>query len=527
MSGTVIWAAQAEDYSYLTNQAGITITEYTGAGGHLVIPGTINGLPVKSIGSWAFSWSTNLRSVTLPDGLTDIGANAFYYCTGLDHVNLPNSLTNIGAGAFFNCATLGSLILPNSVTSIGDNALAKCSNLSTVAIPGSVTSLGRAILYNCINLSAITVEPNSSSFTSIDGVLFSKDLTKLVEFPQGKGQSYVVPDGVTTIGDSAFYVCTGLTNVTIPNSVTNIESFAFRNCSALSNITFPNGLISIGTVAFAYCHSFTSVSIPASVTFIGSGPFANCAGMQSIDVNVSNAYYSSIDGVLFDKLQTAVIQYPAGRPGSYRIPSTVESIQLWAFTGARLTSIDIPDGVTGIPYQCFLGCDLLTSVRLPANLTEIDSMAFDYCSSLATVTIPKSVSYIADFAFQACPKLAGVYFGGDAPRVGQDVFDADNSATIYYLPGYSGWTDSLGGHRAVLWNPQIQTGTADFGVKANQFGFTITGTENIPIVVEASATIPNTPWVPLRSCTLTNGSLYFSDPAWQNYPTRVYRIRSP
>jgi hypothetical protein len=524
---TALCAAKAEEFTYVTNQDTITITGYTGPGGNLLIPAAIHGLAVKSIGRWAFSWSANLGSVTIPEGIVDIADYAFYNATGLQLVNIPNTVTNIGDAAFFHCSNLSSLLLPNSLKSIGDNTFAQCSNLSSVALPGSLSSIGVAVFYDCINLSAITIDANNAFYSSVNGVLFNKDLTRLVEFPPGQGQSYAVPDGVRTIGDSAFYTCSGLTNVSIPNSVTNIENFAFHSCSALSDITLPNGLISIGTVAFAYCHGLTGMSIPASVQFIGSGPFANCGGLESIDVDVSNANYTSIKGVLFDELQTALLQYPAGRPGSYTIPNTVESIQLWAFTGARLTDIEISDGVTVIPYQCFLGCDLLASVRLPSSLTEIDSMAFDYCYSLVNVTIPGSVAYIGDFAFQACPELAGVYFGGNAPRLGQNVFSANNNATLYYLPGYSGWMDSLGDIPAVLWNPQIQTSSPDFGVVANQFGFTITGTKDIPIVVEASAAVPSTAWVPLQTCTLTNGSLHFSDPTWRNYPTRLYRIRSP
>lgn len=525
--GTALSASEAEDYTYVTNQDAISITGYTGTGGNLIIPSAINGLPVNSIGAWAFFGSTNLRSVTLPDGMRDIGDNAFYYCTDLSLVSIPNSVTNIGWAAFFHCANLGSLILPNRLNRIDDVAFAQCGSLSSVTIPASVNSFGAGVFYNCTNLIAITVDSNNPFYSSSDGVLFNKDQTTLVEWPEGKGQSYSIPSGVTTIGDSAFYCCATLANVSIPNSVTNIERFAFTFCTGLPNITFPYGLTSIGGAAFAYCYGLTSVTIPDRVTEIDSGAFNICTGLKSIDVNMSNDYYSSVDGVLFDKLQTMLIQFPSARAGAYSIPSTVASISSYAFAGAPLVSVSIPDSVTGIPHHGFAGCNALTRVRLPANLTEIDSMAFDYCYNLTNVTIPASVAYIGDWAFEGCWNLWAVYFGSNAPTTGQAVFNQDNQATLYYLPGYTGWTNTFADRPAVLWNPVIQAGTADFGVQASRFGFTITGTKDIPIVVEASAAAPVAAWSPLQSCTLTNGSIYFSDRQWADYPARLYRIRSP
>jgi hypothetical protein len=123
--------------------------------------------------------------------------------------------------------------------------------------------------------------------------------------------------------------------------------------------------------------------------------------------------------------------------------------------------------------------------------------------------------------------LASIYFKGNATtNVGPDTFLNDGNTTIYYLPDTIGWIAVYDGLPAVLWNPQAQTGDGNFGVQANQFGFNITGTPDIPIVVEASTNLSNA-WVPLQSVSLTNGLFYFSDPQWTNYPDRFYRIRSP
>ena len=107
------------------------------------------------------------------------------------------------------------------------------------------------------------------------------------------------------------------------------------------------------------------------------------------------------------------------------------------------------------------------------------------------------------------------------------VFSGDNNATVYYLPGTTGWGSTFGGRPTVLWNPQVQTGDASFGVRTNRFGFTITGTSNLVIVVEACTNLANPIWSPVGTNTLTGGSSYFSDPQWTNYPARFYRLRSP
>jgi hypothetical protein len=130
-------------------------------------------------------------------------------------------------------------------------------------------------------------------------------------------------------------------------------------------------------------------------------------------------------------------------------------------------------------------------------------------------------------AFMGCNALAQLFFQGNAPDAGPYMFASDSQATVYYLPGTAGWSSTFGGVPAVLWNPQAQTRDGSFGVRNNRFGFNITGTADIPIVIEGSASLTSPAWVPLQSCTLTNGQIYFSDLQWTNHPTRFYRIQSP
>lgn len=214
------------------------------------------------------------------------------------------------------------------------------------------------------------------------------------------------------------------------------------------------------------------------------------------------------------------------------IPNSVTSIGSYAFSDCGLQSITIPNSVTNIGNHAFSNCGL-HSIRIPDSVINIEDYAFANCYALTSVTIPDSVASIGDDAFYYCQNLTNVYFSGNAPTVDSTVFRED-PATVYYLPGTRGWPTfnaNSGLNSAVLWNPQAQN-DASFGVRNNQFGFNITGSSNLVIVVESCTNLANPVWSPLSTNTLntfvgTNGTSYFSDPQWTNYPGRYYRLRSP
>jgi hypothetical protein len=446
------------NFLYITNSATITITGYSGPGGAVTIPGAINGLPVTSIGAYAF------------------------YHASLGSVAIPNSVTNIGVHAFYACAGLTNVTIESSVTSIGNYAFIDCTGLTSVTIPRSVTRLGNGVFGICPSLSAITVDPLNPAYSSEGGTLFDKSQSTLVQFPAGEAGTYIVPD-----------------------SVTNIAALAFAYCANLTNVTIPNNVISIGMDAFVWCTSLTSVTIPNSVTRIGQEAFGACQNLSAITVDPLNPAYSSVDGVLFDKSQATLVQCPAGKAGTYIVP----------------------DSVTSIASSSFYNCASLTKVMIPNSVAFIGGYAFYACNSLTTIVIPAGVTNILRDTFHFCANLASVYFEGDCPTVGSLAFFGDNDATMYYLPGTTGWGSTCGGRPTMLWNPLIQG--SDFGlcVRSNRCAFTITGTTDIPIVVEACTNLRSASWTSLQSCTLTNGSIYFSDPQRATYPIRFYRIRSP
>lgn len=215
-----------------------------------------------------YSNRSDITSVVIEPGVTSIGSLAFYKCSNLTSITIPSGLTSIGEMAFFNCSALTSVTIPNGVISIGNFAFGSCTGLKSITIPSSVTSIENNIFQDCTGLTNITVDSSNPSFCSESGVLFNKDKTTLIYCPRRKTGSYTIPDGVTAIGDYAFYYCSGLTSVTIPSSVTSIGGSAFQHCTGLTSITIPNSVTSIVNLAFWDCDSLTIVYIPSGVNFV-------------------------------------------------------------------------------------------------------------------------------------------------------------------------------------------------------------------------------------------------------------------
>ena len=360
---------------------------------------------VTSIGSRAFSYCTNLESITIPNSVTSIGSQAFSDCTNLESITIPNSVTSIGNYAFYNCTSLESITIPDSVTSIGEDAFSgctslesvtigdgvtsidwhafsNCTSLESITIPNSVTSIGNYAFYNCTSLTSITVDEDNAFYSSRDGVLFNKNKSELITYPAGKAErNYNIPNSVTSIGNSAFYNCTSLKTVTIGDSVTSIGYEVFENCTSLESITIPDSVTSIGYEAFENCTSLESITIPDSVKSIGNYAFEGCTSLTSITVDEDNAFYSSRDGVLFNKNKSELITYPAGKAErNYNIPNSVTSIGNSAFYNCTsLKTVTIGDSVTSIGWCAFSSCTNLKTITLSKNTTNINTNSFNGC----------------------------------------------------------------------------------------------------------------------------------------------------
>lgn len=380
---------------------------------------------------------------------------------------------------FYSTPNVTSITIPDTVTSIGYRSFWECTTLTNVVMGNGVVSMGDEEFEDCYNLTTVTLSTN-----------------------------------LVNIGAWAFYPCAGLTSVTIPNSVTSIGDDAFDSCSGLTNLTMGNSVTNIGLGAFGSCSSLASVAIPDSVTSLGGGAFQSCSSLTRITIpdNVT-----SIGQLSFDSCTSLT---------NVSIGTNVSSIGDYAFhLCSSLTSIVIPDSVTSIGMDAFYNCTGVSNLVIGSGVTNISSWAFTYCNP-TRIIIPAGVTSIGDYALGGMYNLNAAYFIGNAPtNLGAGILQGD-PVTVYYLPVTTGWSSTFAGYPAVLWNPQAQTNTS-FGVRTNRFGFNVVGTAGIPIVVEASTNLAGAPWTVLQNCTLTNGSIYFSDSQWANYRSRFYRFRSP
>jgi len=514
-------------------------------------------LSVNVVKNEAFLGCSSLSSVTIPASVSNIGGYTFEGCAGLTAINvnasnahycsldgvlfdnlvstliqypigkpqtsyaIPSNVNRIADCAFEGCAGLTDVAIPPSVTSIGDCAFKGCAGLTEITIPANVNNIGYQAFLDCVALAAINVDSANVVYSSVDGVLLDNDnwWRTLIQCPAGKTGTFAIPDGVRTIGEGAFFNCAGLTGVTVPSTVYDIRDYAFFNCTGL-----------------------TSIAIPDSCVYIGNLAFLNCLALTAIDVDANNARFCSVAGVLFNKSQTTLIQCPAGKAGSYCVPSSVTRLEDYAF------------------FNCFL----LTDVALPASVETVGECAFSNCRSLmgitadegnpnyssqngvlfskdmscliqypagkteSSYTVSNSVTCIADGAFSGAESLRGVYFKGDVPcSIGLDVFAGTDHVTVYYLRGAVGWGQPVDGHTAVLWDPYVQAGSGFGRNEAGQFGFTVLGTNDMSVVVEACTNLVSAVWTPISTVTLSHGVGDFNDAASTNHPARYYRFRMP
>ena len=243
---------------------GVIVAYPNAKGSSYVIPNS-----VWNIREGAFKGCTGLTNIVIPDSVEYMGgkqgglyfAGAFEGCNGLKSVTIPGSVTEIGSYTFSNCTSLTSVTISNGVTEIGYSAFEGCTSLKSVTIPSSVTMIGGYYPFNrtfngCTSLKSITVDKNNKNYTSVDGVLFNKNKTEILSYPNAKGSSYVIPSSVTKIGGYAFHGCTGLTSITIPKGVKEIRDGTFDGCTGLKSVTIPSTVTEIGRYAFGYNKSY-------------------------------------------------------------------------------------------------------------------------------------------------------------------------------------------------------------------------------------------------------------------------------
>ena len=375
---------------------------------------------VTSIRYSAFSFCIGLTSIIIPNSVTSIGSSAFTDCTALTSISIPNSVTTIRYNTFEGCYSLTSVTIPNSVTSIERSVFEGCSALTSVTVPNSVTSIGDGAFKGCTSLTSVSI-PNS--VTSIEGNAFSR-CTALTSVKVESGNpKYDSRENCNAIIETASNtLVTGCKNTIIPKKVTSIGQDAFWGCSGLTSVTIPNRVESIKPRAFGECSGLTSVTIPNSVKSIEMLAFAACSGLNSIKVESDNPKYDSRNNCNAI-IETASNTLIAGCKNTI-IPSDVISIGLDAFSGCSgLTSVTIPNSVTSIGDGAFGGCTGLTSATIPNSVTFIGGFAFSGCKKLTLLKIGSGTNKIDYYAFENCPELTDVYcYAEKVPNTSREAF---------------------------------------------------------------------------------------------------------
>ncbi len=357
--------------------------------GNIEIPSSVNDsdgntYSVTAVGRYAFR-SRKISSVSISAPVKVIEVSAFRGCENLYSISFPNSLTTIKSEAFVECHALKAITIPKSVTSIISNPFRSCSGLASIIVEDE--------------------NPEYDSRNNCNAIIKTKQNELVIGC-----KNTVIPPSVTSLGESSFFGCSGLTIIDIPNSVKNIKRYAFYYCSSLASIT-----------------------IPSSVNSIGENPFARCRNLSSVYVDADNSYFDSRENC-YAVINTKNNEIVTACKNTI-IPSSVTSIGKSAFYGSTIKSISIPNSVTKIGEIAFCDCKRLISVDLPNSLISIGRTAFQNCSGLTTITIPDKVTQIEDLVFSWCSNLSSITLPSTITSIGYMAFyDCERLKSIS-IPG--------------------------------------------------------------------------------------------
>jgi hypothetical protein len=372
--------------------------------------------------------------------------STFYYSSG-DPTNSTDTV--ITQGSYNRALTLISANIGSGVTRIETAAFYE-SRLTGITIPNSVTSIGGSAFYNCTFLTQANIP---SGITTINYSTFERC----------RFSTITIPNTVTSIDDYGFYHCDAVQSVTIPDSVTSIGNSAFFYNYSAKTITLGSGLKTIGSSAFQQCGNFSGITIPSGVTSIGSAPFSQCSSLTGFNVDPSNLNYASVDGVLFNKSQTELIQYPLKKNViSYTVPNTVTIVRENSFQSApNLSGINIGNSVSSIGFKAFYNCTKLTgALIIPDSVTSIGGRAFESCSLVTNLTVGKSVTDIGESAFSSCSRIIRADFLGSLPNVAGNIFTSSNAnLKIYRKKNFViGWTSTFEGKPVFIYADNVIKG---------------------------------------------------------------------
>jgi hypothetical protein len=394
------------------------LVEYIGSDENVVVPDDVTSIgagafdecdfiksielpdSLISINDYAFAYCEKLEDIELTDNITYIGAGAFEYCYSITNIKIPNSVTEIFEYTFLYCTSLTDIEISNNVTNIERFAFSGCESLESIDIPNNVISIEGSAFGDCSSLTEINVAENNTEYCSNGGILFSKDMTAIYCYPQGRNETYYeIPDNVIYIGDYAF------------------------NSSKLKNIIFPNGLTSIGSFSFSDCENITAISIPNSVDEVSMGAFSGCINLETITLSDNISY---IDSNVFSDCSSLK---------NIVIPNKVNTIAWGAFSDcSSLENVIIPNSVNNIESYAFYGCISLNTMTLPNSITSIGGYAFGECTNLSNIIIPPKVTSIGDDAFSGCSNLSELVISKGVITIGDSAFINCSSLNNVIIP---------------------------------------------------------------------------------------------
>ena len=406
-------------YTYTLDDANrATITGYSGNATALYIPDEIDGHEVVAIGDRAFENRTDLRTVMIPDSVTEMGGYAFNNCTNLSNVTLSKSLKYMGGRAFGSCEKITQIEIPKSLDNCGNSGYASyhgpfgaCSGLKKITFEEGTTEISSGLFRGCTGVEKINIP---DSVTEIESSSF-EDCINLV--------SVNIPDSVKKIGNEAFAGCEKIESINIPDSVTEIGGSTFANCSKLSNVKLSKNLEYMGGRAFGNCEKITQIEIPKSLDRCGDsgyssyqGPFGACSGLKTV---IFESGITKIPCYLFEKC-TGLEKID--------IPDTVTVVENSSFSGCtKLEEVKYSNKLTKIENYGFYGCTLLKKVVMPDTINFIGNSIFQNCTSLTEVHLPKSLKEIPSDTFSGCKKLTTINFPSTLTTIGNSAFSGCES----------------------------------------------------------------------------------------------------
>lgn len=302
---------------------------------------------ITHIGDAAFQDCLNITSITLPKTISTIGDNAFYGCRELERINIPEQVNIIDQYTFFGCMKLKKILLPENITTIENNAFGHCFSLCEINIPSSLQTISSSAFCRT-PIETITISNEHSRYKIDNDVLVDKTSNTIVKCLKGKKGTYIVPDNIKIIGNSAFYGCKDLTNLIMPDSIVKIQSSAFED-SGLKFIHWSQNLTTIGDYAFSYA-DLEDISIPNSVTEVGESAFYECKSLKNV-----------------------------------HIPQNVTNIGVYAFRNSGVENVYISEGIKTLSSKMFAYCDNLTNISIPYSVVNISSSAFVECENLKNI----------------------------------------------------------------------------------------------------------------------------------------------